>query len=66
MEFEKLISNKIREFSYEKYFQLNQNLFSSKSMILTRIIALRIKRIISNIHHDEICHRDQGIFKLIT
>lgn len=66
MEFEKLISNKIREFSYEKYFQLNQNLFSSKSMILTRIIALRIKRIISNIHHGEICHRDQGIFKLIT
>ena len=66
MEFEKLISNKIREFSYEKYFQLNQNLFSSKSMILTRIIALRITRIISNIHHGEICHRDQGIFKLIT
>ena len=66
MEFEKLISNKIREFSYEKYFQLNQNLFSSKSMILTRIIALRIKRIIPNIHHGEICHRDQGIFKLIT
>ena len=66
MEFEKLISNKIREFSYKKYFQLNQNLFSNKSMILIRIIALRIKKIISNIHHDEICHRDQGIFKLIT